>query len=82
MALLILNLGTGWKFVAIFTPRLLCPRKEPQYPFSMRLGGPPTRFEWFRRREKSLASFGIRTLDRPTRRYTDYDILDPKMIAK
>jgi hypothetical protein len=36
----ILNLGTIWRWVVSFTPRLLYPRgKRPQYPLDRRLGG-------------------------------------------
>jgi hypothetical protein len=40
----ILVLGTGWRLVVRFTPRLLYPRgKNSQYPLVRRLGGPQNR---------------------------------------
>jgi hypothetical protein len=41
---LILDLGTSWRWVVSFTPRLLYPRgKSPRYPLDRRLGGPQSR---------------------------------------
>jgi hypothetical protein len=40
----ILDLGTRWRWVVSFTPRLLYPRgKIPGYPLDRRLGGPQCR---------------------------------------
>jgi hypothetical protein len=39
------NLGTRWRWVVSFTPRLLYPqRKSPLYPLDRRLGGPQNRY--------------------------------------
>ena len=48
-------------------PAALPPGKEPRYPLNRRLGGPHSRSERLGRREESLASGEILTLDRPAR---------------
>jgi hypothetical protein len=40
----VLELGTGWRWVVSFTPRLLYPQgKSPWYPLDRSLGGPQSR---------------------------------------
>ena len=48
-------------------PAALPPGKELRYPLSRSLGGPRSRSERLGRREESLASGEILTLDRPAR---------------
>jgi hypothetical protein len=44
IAPLILDLGTRWRWVVSFTPRLLYPQgKIPSYPLDRKLGGPQSR---------------------------------------
>jgi hypothetical protein len=57
-----LDLGTSWRWVVSFTPRLLYPQwKSPQYPLHRRLCGPQSRSGWHGE-VKSLAPTRIRTL--------------------
>ena len=65
--LLILNIGTRWRWMVGFTPRLLSPppRKDPRFPLSGMLGAPQNQSWHFGK--VSLASAGIRTPNRPAR---------------
>jgi hypothetical protein len=59
----ILDLGTRWRWVVSFTPRLLYPQgKSPWYPLGRRLGGAQNRW-----REKFPAPAGNRSSDHPAR---------------
>jgi hypothetical protein len=68
MAPHILNLGTRWRWIANFTPRLFYSRrKEPRCFLNRRLGGPRNGLDIFEKRKKSFAYRGILNPDRPTR---------------
>jgi hypothetical protein len=58
----IFDLGTRWRWVVSFTPRLLYPRgKSPWYPFDRRLGGPQIGFEHGTEEKNSQPPPGIET---------------------
>jgi hypothetical protein len=75
----ILDLGTSWRLVVIFTPQPVYSRgKSLWYPLDRKLGGPQNR-SGRRREEKNLAPTGTRTptpsaVQSVAQCYTDYAI--------
>jgi hypothetical protein len=67
IAPLILKLGTRWWWVVNFTPRPLYPRERKPVITELEPVWAPDLVWAFCRREKSLATTGIRTPDPPTR---------------
>ena len=63
---LILKLGTRWRSVVNFTPRPLYPRERKPVPTKLDAVWAPDLVWTFCKREKSLATTGIRTPDPPT----------------
>ena len=55
----ILNLGTKWRWVVIFTPQMFCPRQRTLLPIKHEAGWASELIWMFWRGEKSVASTGI-----------------------
>jgi hypothetical protein len=62
----ILKYGSKWKW-STSHPGCYSPRIDPRYLLNMRLDEPQCLSGWFWIKEKSVASNGIRTPDRPGR---------------